>query len=253
MGATKRFARSGVVALWVLGLVSLWTGCDDSPGGQTPDDVVDEADEGTIGFDGHFVPELKSVEEFGQLAEEEFGRQIGKFIITSFVSQGRIAYLDNHFYALHDEWYWFYLMNGYQPPGSRTIPVVGMQFASIQEIVDWATLQAQLPLDLTFVQDHRLYSPEFYTMSLTDPRVYGVGSILHLPAITTPIVREELWAFELEYVDNVDHARLSIFFENLDRTLPPEVSGKIKWLVRSPNQETLAASMIVVGVASGSP
>ncbi|MCP4503653.1 MAG: hypothetical protein GY822_27295 [Deltaproteobacteria bacterium] len=145
---------------------------------------------------------------------------------------------------MHDEWYWFRLLNGQSAPGSDTVPFNG-SFDDIASVYEWARMQIVLPLDLRWAGSDRLYSPEFYAKSLNEePRSYGLGTIYRFPRRETPDgIREEIWAFELEYSDNVSPEELKTYFETLFPTLPPTVGNQLKWLVRSPPQESTAQNM----------
>lgn len=191
-------------------------------------------------FDDHTVPSLDSVAHFEQRAVGEHGRQAVKFVITGFgTERAQVRYADGHFFTLHDEWYWFRLLNGQRIPGREGItPVEGLSFASVQDIYGWAKAQQTLPLDLTWVDDARLYSPRFYTLALdVKPRAFGLGTLLRVAAEGA---RPERWAFHLEYTDALSHAELVQFFEHVDASVPAAVSGQTFWVVRSPQQEALA-------------
>lgn len=197
----------------------------------------------TSGFDDHTVPALDSREAFDRLAVGAHGRLETKFIITGFGSeQASIRFTDGHFFTLHDEWYWFRLLNGQRIPSREGIlPLEGHSFDSIAAIYAWAKTQATLPLDLRWVQDGRLYSPRFYQLALeVKPRALGLGTLLHVEATAQ---RPERWAFLLEYTDAMTHAELVQVFEHLDRAAPPEARGQVLWVVRSPQQELLARDM----------
>jgi hypothetical protein len=192
-------------------------------------------------FDDHTLSALTSVADFDQLAVSAHGRSVAKFVISNFGSDAASTrYLDGHFYELHDEWYWFRLLNGQRIPDDLgSSPVEGYSFSSIADIYAWAkSVGGPLPLDLTWVEDGRLYSPRFYSLGLDiKPRALGLGALLHVPA-SGP--RPERWAFQLEFYDAPSHAELVSFFEALDASLPPEISGRVFWVVRSPHQEDLA-------------
>jgi hypothetical protein len=168
-----------------------------------------------------------------------------KLIVTSFdrPPARSVLYLDSSFYTLHDEWYWFRLLNGQLVDGVDVDPHFG-SFATVQDIYSWAQPQNPdlLPLDLRWVGE-RLYSPRFYELSLnTTPRVLGLATMVYFPARQDP-ARDELWAFELEFQDDLDHADLVAFFQLLDDSLFEGVSGEHRWLIRSPAQESLAQRM----------
>jgi hypothetical protein len=193
------------------------------------------------GFDDHTVDRLNTLGDYQRLAAAAHGRAAGKFVITGFsTSNESIRYFDNAFYSLHDEWYWFRLMNDQRVPGREGIvPVSGHQFATVADIYTWAKAeQGPLPLDLTWVEDNRLYSPRFYDLALFQPpRAFGLGTLLHIDEAPG---RPERWAFELEFVDNITHAELVRFFERLKATLPTDIGNQLFWVVRSPKQETFA-------------
>jgi len=222
---------------------------DASGDGGDPADLGGDEDCGADGarcpFDDHTVATVGGLADLQRLlVPGAGGRAAAKFLITSFHQDDRrqLLLFAGDFYAMHDEWYWFRLLNGQPVPGASAQPVAGLSFATVAEIVRWAETQASLPLDLTWVMDGRLYSPAFYELALqADPRRFGLGSLLYLPA--RPGVREELWLFELEYGDRADHAILTRYFEVLDASLPPELAGRVKWVVRSPAQESLAVRM----------
>ncbi|MFT3712235.1 MAG: PEP/pyruvate-binding domain-containing protein [Archangium sp.] len=195
---------------------------------------------GTDGFEDHAKTEIKAVSDFEALAITEHGRTSGKFIITGFGSDKEaVRYLDNSFYALHDEWYWFRLLNGQRIPGREGIvPVTGHEFATIADIYAWAKKETVLPLDLRWVDGDRLYSPRFYDLGLfVPPRAFGLGTLIHVIASGD---RPERWAFQLEFSDSPSHAELVRFFAELEKTLPAGIGSQVVWVVRSPQQEVIA-------------
>jgi hypothetical protein len=197
---------------------------------------------GPDGFDDHTQLELPSLAAYEALAATANGRSEAKFIVTRFADEPSIRFMDSKFFTLHDEWYWYRLLNGARIPGREGIaPFEGRKFASIADIYTWAKTQPVLPLDLTWVDGDRLYSPRFYTLSLdVRPRAFGLGTLVH---VTQRGARPERWAFQLEFSDAVIHAELVKFFELLDEALPPELKGQVFWVVRSPQHETLAQEM----------
>ncbi|MCC7384598.1 MAG: hypothetical protein IT384_22310 [Deltaproteobacteria bacterium] len=219
-------------------------------GGGTPDAGTTDG-----GFDDHTLPRLTSRADFDALAAGSSGSGLrsAKITITAFsepAARGAV-YMSGAFYTLHDQWYWFRLMNGEPIPGDDVEPVRGFHFATIDLIVAYARQLKQqgkvLPLDLRFVgvDAERLYSPRFYRLAINeDPRRFGLASLINVPARAAPEPRPEIWAFELEYSDPVDHAKLVTFFETIEATTPAEIAGELKWLVRSPAQEALAETMI---------
>jgi hypothetical protein len=195
---------------------------------------------GPDGFDDHSKTQIKVVGDFEALAVTEHGRTSGKFIITGFggANEGT-RYLDNAFYQLHDEWYWFRLLNNQRIPGREGIvPVAGQSFTSIADIYAWAKQQTVLPLDLRWVEGDRLYSPRFYDLALSlEPRGFGLGTLIH---VTASGDRPERWAFQLEFTDAPSHAELVRFFKQLEATLPADIGSQVVWVVRSPQQELIA-------------
>jgi hypothetical protein len=214
--------------------------CDDTTPPGT-NDSSDQETESQLGFDDHTLPRIDDLDSFQSLAEYGPSSAAAKFVIARFAQPSHdIRWLDSHFYTMHDEWYWFRLVNGESAPGSSTLPVNGLQFDTLPEIVEWAETQETLPLDLRFVGDGRLYSPEFYTLALKKPRLYGVGSLLRVLPLEQ---RPEMWVFELEYGDAPDYEELVEFFEVIQSSLSPEIANALRWVVRSPVQESLAQYM----------
>jgi hypothetical protein len=193
----------------------------------------------------HTVPGFASAAEFFALNDLGVQPVQAKFVLTEFSSEagGSAYYLDSNFYQLHDEWYWFRLLLGLPIPGLDVQPISGLAFESIAEIYAAFAGQSNLPLDLKFLGDGRLYSPKFYDLAIyKEPRFFGVGSVLHYPPNPKRALPEELWLFELEFSDdNVTEAMVGTFFERLEASLPPEVAPELRWLVRSIKQNELGA------------
>lgn len=195
---------------------------------------------GPDGFADHTLTTVKAVSDFEQLAITAHGRSSAKFIVTGFGTEDEgIRYMDSGFFALHDEWYWFRLLNGARIPGrDGIVPVSGHQFDSIAAIYQWAREQPVLPLDLRWVDGERLYSPRFYDLALAvKPRAFGLGTLIHVVASGE---RPERWAFQLEFTDAPTHADLVRFFARLEATLPSDIAPQVVWVVRSPAQELIA-------------
>ncbi|MDP2274308.1 MAG: PEP/pyruvate-binding domain-containing protein [Archangium sp.] len=198
---------------------------------------------GPDGFDDHTVSKLATLAAYETFAATSNGRSETKFVFSNFPSATPTPhYMDARFYELHDEWYWFRLMNGAHIPGREGIaPFEGHRFETIADIYAWAKQETVLPLDLTWAEGDRLYSPRFYTLSLDiRPRALGLGTLIH---VTARGARPERWAFQLEFPDAIIHSELVKFFEVLDASVPPEVKGQVFWVVRSPQQEALAQDM----------
>ncbi|MFO0723830.1 MAG: PEP/pyruvate-binding domain-containing protein [Myxococcota bacterium] len=214
-------------------------------GGTTPGD----SDGGVItdggAFNDHTVLGLASTADFDTLARTGPSTRSVEFIIEHFSdNQPReVRFLDGTFYSLHDEWYWYRLLNGQAIPSDDGVtPVRGFHFNSIQLIYSWARQTRSLPLDLTWVTNNeRLYSPRFYEISLGQrPRKLALGTLVHVPARAPA---PERWAFELEYTHDIQHEELVTYFAELEHRVPAEIFQNLKWLVRSPQQETVAAAM----------
>ncbi len=181
-----------------------------------------------------------------------------KFTVAGFESETPTLHLhENGFYRLHDEWYWFRLLNGERVPGVDDAPVDGPSFASIDAIYAALATVSPLPLDLVFIGGTgasfpgRLYSPRFYALAgLAGPsaeRVFGLGGLLHFPPEPTRVIPERIFAFQLEYAENPTAITLARYFHVLSSGLPPEVSSRLRWLARSPRQEALANALRASG------
>lgn len=170
-----------------------------------------------------------------------------KFTIANMLAGPEIRWLDSGFYSLHDEWYWYRLLNGAAVPGTADLPKQGLRFNSVAEIYSWAQSLSPtaLPYDLQWVGSQsvgtRLYSDHFYDLALNvDPRVYGLGSVVHFP--TSPGDGER-WVIELEFQDDAPPSQIALFFELLAPSLPGEIGDSLEWVIRSPEQEQVAREM----------
>ena len=47
-------------------------------------------------------------------------------------------FYDSNFYRLHDEWYWFRLLNGVPVPSESLAPLIGLSFETVEAISTWA-------------------------------------------------------------------------------------------------------------------
>jgi len=237
-GPSRRHPRRHGAA-WVTLAALLLTACPPTP--PTGDGgVVDD-------FDDHTAEVLATLDDFDAFARAQVTREVVKFIISDFTIPvlRKNRWLESReFYTLHDEWYWFRLLNGAEAPGSTTAPYPGA-FDDIPAVYAWARQQPVLPLDLRWAGDDRLYSPEFYAKTLNDvPRAYGAGTLYHFPRRENEFgFVPETWAFELEFSDDVTADEVRIYFETLLPTVPPEVGPELKWLIRSPAQEATAQQM----------
>ncbi len=181
-----------------------------------------------------------------------------KFTVSGFLGDApAIVFYSNAFYKLHDEWYWFRLLNGERVPGVDDTPVSGTTFPTIAAIYAALATANPLPLDLVFIGATagtfagRLYSPRFYSLAgLAAPatqRVFGVGSMLHFPPREGRVRPERIHAFQLEYGETPTPLVLARYLEILRANLPPEIGDRLRWLARSPTQEALALSLKAAG------
>lgn len=223
-----------------------------SPGApnETPPD--DSCLSPRAGFDDHTTPCIGTVEGFAGLASARAGLEVVKFEVLGWQDEPHPVFLDSRFYALHDEWYLFRMLNGQPVEGEDQFAPFPGEFATIGEIYDWAsTVDVDSLFPSAFVSwtdTGRLTSWRFYDLALGDVRVIGAGTLVHAPARDG---RDERWAFELEYSDDPTHDELVTFFETLTGRLGPELGDELRWLVRSPVQEALAADMEARGLAYG--
>ncbi|NNE74963.1 MAG: hypothetical protein HKN26_14960 [Acidimicrobiales bacterium] len=205
------------------------------------------------GFNDHSVPNLASADEYFAMARSGVtDHQVVKFIVPDLLGDEPVHWLDSNFYSLHDEWYWFRLLNGQQIPASDAEPHDGPPFATIADVYEWAGRldPDDLPLDLRWVDGRtsgrRLYDPGIYELGLdADERNYGLGAVIHVPAnVVTPTDR---WLIELEYGDDPSPAEVVRFFERLADTLPAAIADTLEWVIRSPHQGATADAMIADG------
>jgi hypothetical protein len=207
------------------------------------------------GFDDHTVDHFDSAASFFDFADVGSVPLQVKFALTDFSAAGGPSYfMDPAFYSLHDEWYWFRLLNGATIP-CLDVPGVGLSFDSIEAVYEAFRplrdgFEAALPLDLRFTPDGRLYSPQFYDLGLfEEPRFFGLGTLLYYPAEPDRVIPEALWLFELEYGDDGTEAQVLRFYEWAKAALPSEVAQELRWLARSDVQEERGAEMTAKGGA----
>jgi hypothetical protein len=208
------------------------------------------------GFTDHTVADLDSVAAFDAVAEAGPSSSAVKFVIPRFGSDAdTLRFMDSDFYGLHDEYYWYRLLNGaaiegLSGPEDRPVTTSHGPFATIDEVYSWARIERAagrtLPLDLTFVEgDLRLYSPRFYELALfNEPRSLGIGTLLHFPEVTTSEgSRAETWAMELEFSDDPSAADLRRFFAQVEAHVGGGVGAGLKWITRSLAQEQIVATL----------
>jgi hypothetical protein len=225
-------------------------GDDGSGGGEGEGEGEGEGDDG---FFDHTVAVVGDVAEFDALAEAGPSSQALKLVVTRFGSgEERVRFLDSTFYALHDEFYWFRLLNGARVDGlndaaDAPVSTTHGPFSSVAEITRWARAEVaagrRLPLDLTFVDGGlRLYSPRFYNLALFNhPRSMGIATVLHFPAVDDE--HPERWALELEFEDVPTVDDLRTLLRVAGDALPDGIGAQLVWITRSLAQEQVAATL----------
>ena len=206
------------------------------------------------GFDDHTVPSLESVEAFRSFCDLGRLPVQCKFVLTRFwEAGGKAALLESRFYDMHDEWYWFRLLNGQPVDGVDEDPLHEARYETVTAIEEAYRGRTDLPLDLDW-REKRLASPEFYTRTLGRcigitgwtrcTRAMGAGSVLYLPPDPRRKESEAQWLFELDFADEPTEAELTRYVERLEPILPTEARGRLRWLARTSDlQESLAATI----------
>lgn len=249
----ERGAVAGQLAVPVLGRDTSWgrtadgawrlqrTPSPGAPNEATPDDPCFERD---AEFDDHTVPCISTPEGFAYLAAARSGLEIVKLDVLDFQTDPHAIFLDTRFYELHDEWYLFRMLNGQEVPGETLYDPWPGSFQTVDALYAWAGAELStsgLDPDLVrFTTTGRLYSPRYYELALRAPRVLGAGTLIH--RVPTQEAGE-LWAFELEFSDDIHHDELVVYFTALQAALPSEIGDELQWLVRSSDQEELAQRM----------
>ncbi len=204
------------------------------------------ADPLVVNADSHTVAALRSVADFEQLAKDGIaGQSVLKFSITEFSTDPEIEWLDSDFYTLHDEWYWFQLLNGSPVRGfdARPPEIAEAPFDTVADVYDWADARrAALPLDLRFTSLDRLYSPKFYgeAIDASPARSVGVGSLIRSPNRDGGPDR---WLIELEFSDEADVGQIGSYFDVIGASLPDDIAASLFWVPRSRAQEQIAADI----------
>lgn len=236
------------------------TGVADTVADLDCHDVDRDADEAAaLDLDERWrtAPNLPSVGAFDRLATTgSGGRAAVKFSITDFFERPSVEWLDSNFYTLHDEWYWFRLLNGEAIAGTDVKPVddpaIG-PFETVGDVYDWAAERRdRLPLDLQFTSLDRLYSPMFYDLALDNPndRPLALGSIIRVPPSADCSVGAR-WLLELEYRDEPTPAHVARYLDLVIATLPDEIGDALLWVPRSREQEITADTMLTDSLSYG--
>ena len=208
-------------------------------------------------FNDHTAQQLLSRSDFQALAKNSAGIQVLKFWLSEpqsgypegWSEQGLIRYYDSQFYTLHDQLYWFRLLNGVPVWTFETIPLeppleIYTIEALTQKMNHWEVAGKSLPLSLIFTESRRLYAPQFYEAMLNHPRRSIAGSIIHMDPHPERNQGQDLWAFELEYSDKPTMIELMSLFAYFRAHLPEGMKA-LKWLTRSPYQAELATQLII--------
>lgn len=171
------------------------------------------------GFDDHTFPASAFDDAFfDEHARGEGGWRGLKVLVVHLEepAEREVRFYDNDFYALHDEWLIFRLMNGAPACGAdELIPLDDLAFDTVEEIVAWARQQERLPPFLSW-SDERLTAPDFYRLARdTTPRVYG-------PVFLTRGVAGEPRAYVLRVagLDAIEAHELRAVFAALDPWMP---------------------------------
>ena len=212
------------------------------------------------GFDDHAARQIRTLGEFEALAaRDETGKAVAKFIIPDLLGDDpeladEIYWLDSNFYALHDEWVFFRLLNGQRVPGFAQSPLDEGSFDTIEEIYDHfeGVADSDLPGVLEWTPrsrpGERLYVGEFYAQALRfvndddaygnyEERSFGTGSIVR----TAPNeLSGERWLMELQFTESVTPEELSRYFAAVTASVPDEIAESLEWIVRSAEQEEVA-------------
>ncbi|MFO0747330.1 MAG: PEP/pyruvate-binding domain-containing protein [Myxococcota bacterium] len=275
MVASGALGALGAMAIAACGIAACGDGSGTGDGGDASDGEVSatcvpqrDPDDGA--FDDHTVLGFQSVaclEDWaGTFATDPL---VLKFQIVDFPDvPGRGAHGGEHsqvrydqggFYDLHDEWYWFRLLNGHPIPDLATpAPVTGSTYPDVASIYAAFAGQPSLPLDLKFIDGTgafagRLYSTHYYALaglggeSPTPPRFFGMGTVLHYAPDARRHEPGEIWGFDLEYLELVTEDSVAAYFAHLRAHLPPAIADQLRWVAKSPQQQNIAKLMRLAG------
>lgn len=209
--------------------------------------------DGASPFDSHTRSRFSDPADLAQWCAVGDGKTACKFVATRFPGpSGQTHLLSPQFYRLHDEWYWFALLNGQRLDGVADAPVDGKRYLSIAEVYQDLAGKDRLPLDLQFYGE-RLYSPRFYELMLGKlvggsysgvGRVLGGGTLQYWPAEPSRPVPQALWTLALEVPEQANEATVAAYFARLAAVLPAEVYAQLHWLSRgNPAQDALVAQL----------
>lgn len=127
------------------------------------------------------------------------------------------------------------------------LAVEGLSFDSIAEAYEWGEAQDpdELPLDLRFTSDGRMYASQYYEAGLDDVRTrsYGMGSIVRVPARSEDPVRDEIWFLSLDFGDEAPPEQVERYFDLLIDAVDPGLADRLVWATRSPFQGRVGAEL----------
>lgn len=204
-------------------------------------------------FDPHTRSSFADEAALSQWCDVGDGKTACKFVATRFPGvSGQMHVLSPSFYRLHDEWYWFHLLNGQPLDGVADAPVDGPRYLTIEEIYKDLKGKSKMPLDLAFYGD-RLYSPRFYELMLGKMsggqytgagRVLGGGTLQHWSAEPSRPVPQALWTVSLEVPEQANEATVQAYFARLAKVMPAAAYAQLYWLSRgNPAQDALVAQL----------
>ncbi len=212
------------------------TGTVATTNAATPADVE-------VALDRHLATSITDLAEFETFAATgASGNQQVKFTIVDPWGTPSVQWMDTNFFELHDEWYWFQLVNGVEVPGAASAPLDGLAFATVDDVYAWAPDHddSLAAIGTELDEDGRIYSDEFYDLALWDtPRTYVAGSLV----AATDADGARRWLLELEYHDESEVAELEAIHAAVAGSVPAEISEALEWVVRSPFQEELATTI----------
>ncbi len=205
-------------------------------------------------FDDHTRRNFQTTQEFSDFAREGGEPAAVKFVLPFFSGDAdnrpalvNCLFLQPSFYRMHDEWYWFSLLNGQSVPGLSDKPLQGNHFSDIAAIYAAFAHTRALPLGLRWVEE-RIYSTYFYDISVGPiddrmvPRQMAVGTVIYLPPDPKRLKSQALWLLQLEETDPAREAALLHILHRVARALPPD--AQLQWLPRSsPSQQALAQQL----------
>ena len=209
-------------------------------------------------FEDHTITSLASLASYEEYALHTPEMSVLKFWITEpevGVAHGwselaMLRFYDSAFYELHDQVYWFRLLNGAKVWGfdiePHDPPLEAETIDEVISLMDQADHDGEeLPLNLRFTSSRRLYAPDFYDGVLDQPRRSIVGSLLHIQPKEGRIIPEDIWAIELEYSDLPTTDEMISLLSFFDRRLPIDMPP-VYWLTRSGYQNDIAEQMIML-------